>query len=780
MDGVKVVQQSQVKPIGKHPRGGVFSIQGEFLLLENELRRIVVFRLDNWTETFRILLEQVATDAIWYMPSKDGIVLLQREVESGELTFVLFLNWRIPSPRNPKCSVPPPAKKPNNWRFEPPDSGFHSFALGVYRPNSNVVAQIHGNSIVIVSEAMALFWDISDRPVLRFLLLLPPPLVRPTFSFLGDRLAIVVQGTLLILQTVAGVATAADEPFSPGSKCFELRETLVPHFGVTQDNVNAHSLFIVRHLPSRPVSVQILYEWRPPCEPKQIAFIPPTNTLLMLTSLGVFACRPGSGEPGTPNYLAEQLSPLQGATQIDFNRDFLMLANSSKLSVFPNPEKAGLQFGDSFQLLEELAFTDILFIASNAEFCVVVTATASEKGTAHKADHEEAAIHVLKFKDVNALAQRLSASSDLNARRTGLRLKNPSDGDFANSVYTIGMQLLKTSSSQISNAVLYLTKAFNSGLPDSQRQSILEEIRKIRQYARKRHFIQEAVFRGNELSDDFLTSILNLPPPQAIRKLIQAKRFDRSGDFGDIPEAVLFNAISASFKSDHDQARVLFQKVPSSLFKLLDDELLSKISGDLTPQILIAIGKPDLENSQWDIAERRAAFHFAQSELISALEIAAQNLDANWHFDEWPVKPTLVDWVDGNEMMRFAAGCYTAFNVPERAPAPFAALAAACTLAKDRRFRQALDKVGSSIYPFEFLRCFAKDPASWAAVIAQVDDPDVQRCAIHYLISFSPKRAYKAIVTRMSTVPGLQEIADDLRENDKILLEFTSGPRPLQ
>jgi hypothetical protein len=271
---------------------------------------------------------------------------------------------------------------------------------------------------------------------------------------------------------------------------------------------------------------------------------------------------------------------------------------------------------------------------------------------------------------------------------------------------------------------------------------------------------------------------LNLPPPQAIRKLIQAKRFDRSGDFGDIPEAVLFNAISASLKGDHDLARGLFEKVPSPVFTFLDDELLCKVSGDLTPQILITIGKPGLENSQWDIAERQAAFHFAQGALIPALEIAAQNLDAQWHFAEWPSKPTLLDWVEGNEMMQFAAGCFTAHSVTDRVPSVFEGLAAACNLAKDRRFRDALSRVGSSVYPFDFLRCFAKDPASWAAIIGQIDDPDVQRCAIHYLIASSPKKAYKAVVSRLS-VPGLKEIADDLGEMDHVLLSLTSGPRPL-
>jgi hypothetical protein len=770
MEGLKVVRQSQVKTIGKYPRGGVFSTQGEFLLLENEFRRIVVLRLDTWTEVFRIVLNQVAYDAIWYMPSKDGIILLQRDLETAELTFILFLNWRVADPRNPKCSVAPAAKKPNNWRFEPQEAGFHSFALGCFTPNSSVVAQVHDNAIVIVSESMALFWDISDRPVLRFILLLPPPLVRPIFAFLGDRLAIITQGTLLILQTVAG-ATVLTDPFTPGSKCFELHETLVPHFGVTQDNVNANSLFIVRHLPDRPVNIQILYEWRPPGDPRALSFIPPVNTLLILTSLGVFACRVGSGDPGFPNYLPDQLSSFQGATRIDFNRDFLILAVSSNLSIFPNPEKSGLQFGDSFEVLEKVTYKNILFIATNVEFCVVVTGSPNEQKGHQKAD-EEAAIYVLKFEDVNALARRLSSAADLSAKRAGLRLKTPSDRDFADQVYTIGLHLLK-SPGELANAISYLTKAFNSGIPEAQRATILAEVLRQRPTA-KRSFIREAVFRGDELDDALMRAILALPPAQAIRKLIQAKRFDQGGDFGDVPEAALFRAIAASRGGDHAAARPLFASVSPNLLKLLDDELLSAVSDDLSPQTLIAIGRPELANSQWTMEERQAAFHFAGGRLEAALEIAAENLRAEWHFSEWPVRPKLVDWVDGSAMLQFAAGCFTAYNVGRAVPDAFRHLADACSLAKEGRFGEALAQVRESVYPFDFLRCFAHGPAGWAAVIGQVEDPDLRRCAIHFLIASSPKKVYKAVLPRLS-IPGLSEIADELRATDDELLALTAA-----
>jgi hypothetical protein len=90
-----------------------------------------------------------------------------------------------PDRRNKKCSIIPTPKRPNNWRFDPGDPGFHGFALGTFDGCTHPTAQIHENSIVIVSESAAILWDISDRPILRFVLLLPPPLVRPLFSFLG-------------------------------------------------------------------------------------------------------------------------------------------------------------------------------------------------------------------------------------------------------------------------------------------------------------------------------------------------------------------------------------------------------------------------------------------------------------------------------------------------------------------------------------------------------------------------------------------------------------------
>jgi hypothetical protein len=261
MEEVNVVRQALLKTAGKHPRGAVFSNNGELLLLENEFRRILVLRLASWTEEFRVVLSQVNCEAIWYMPSRDGILVLQSDSDTSELSFQLFLNWRTADPKTPKCSVAPAPARPNNWRFEPSGSGFLAFTLGSFRAGSRPSAAIHESAIVLVSESAAIFWDIVDRPVLRFLLCLPPPPIRPIFSFLGSRFAIVTQGTVLIVHAVAGPRGRSDEAFSPGSKCFELHETLVPWFGVTQDSINASSLFIVRHLPNRPVSIEILFEW---------------------------------------------------------------------------------------------------------------------------------------------------------------------------------------------------------------------------------------------------------------------------------------------------------------------------------------------------------------------------------------------------------------------------------------------------------------------------------------------------------------------------------------
>jgi hypothetical protein len=707
------------------------------------------------------------------MPSRDGILLLQSDLETSELSFLLFLNWRTADPKTPKCSVAPPPARPSNWRFEPSGTGFLAFALGSFRPGSKPSAAIHENSIVLVSESAAIFWDIVDRPVLRFLLCLPPPPIRPIFSFLGNRFAIITHGTVLIVRAVSGPRTRADEAFSPGSKCFELHETLVPWFGVTQDNVNASSLFIVRHLPNRPVAIEILFEWRPPGEPIQVQFVSPTNALLLLTTLGVFACRPATPEALT--YSAMPLSSFHSASQVHSNKNFLILRNNESLYFFPNPEKTALNFDDSFFELEKITFRNIMFVTNNDDYCVIVTASVAQKAGPKRADIEEAAVYVLQYEDCQTLTHRLLGSSNLLAQKAGLRLKNLSDPDFPQQLFDVGMRLVKATPPELSNGVLALVQAFNSRISEPQRQSILSEVMKIRRQAVKLAFIREAHFRSEEITADVQKLILSLPPAQAIRKLIQSKKFEAVSSPGDIPEARLYTAIGSALRGEHDLARGQFASVPVDLFEILDDDLLSKISDDLMPQVLVAIEKPDLHNGQWSVAERRAACYYNRGELLGALEIAADNIDANWHFSEWPKVPELCDWVEGNEMMQFAAGCCTYHVVVERVPAVFARIHRAASLAKEGQFKDALEVLGAALYKFEFLRCFAKEPAKWAVIIEQVEDPDVRRCAFHYLIASSPKKSYKSVVGRLTTRPEIRKIADELEAVDLELLKKISG-----
>jgi hypothetical protein len=778
MEAVTVVRENEARSINKNPQGAVFTPSDELLLLENEFRRILLLRLDPWTELFRVVLMQITCDAIWYMPSKDGILLLERDPDTDDLTFVFLLNWRIPDRRNRKCSIIPNAKRPCNWRFDPGDPGFHGFALSSFEGSTFPTAQIHENSIVIVSESAAIFWDISDRPILRFVLLLPPPFVRPLFSFLGDRIALITQGTLLILQAVVGPQIIADEPFSPGSKCFELHETLVPLFGVTQNNVNATSLFIVRHLPDRPVNIQIMFEWRPPGEPRQVSFITPTEALLVVTTLGAFACRPILGR-----YQAGQLSGCVPSGGIQFNRSFLLLSGGDHLQFYPNPEKAELAIDDSFVLLSKVSFRDVLFIANSDRFCLVATASLTEQGDAShkKADIEEATVYVLKYEDPVGISQRLLASPNLQAQKAGLRLKEPNDPDFAVHVLNIGMRLLRAAPPDLASACAYLARAFNSGISDAQREQVLAEIAKIPRQQTRMLFIREAHLRNQEITPVILKLILNLPHAQAIQKLIQAKHFDVEGGFADIPEALLYSAMSASLKGDHDGAREQFLRVPVGLFRWLEDDVLARISDDLPAPVLVAIERPELSNGQWPVAERSAACFFMRGSLGEALRITAEDLQEKWHFEEWPTKPQLCDWVEGSEMMQFAAGCCTYNAVNEDLPPVFSALARAAAFARQGDFAEALTAAGGIVYPFEFLRCFANDPAKWAVIIEQVEDPDIRRCATHYLIASSPKSSYKAVVKRLQDYrPELRDIAQELEKIDLELLTRVSGPRPRQ
>jgi hypothetical protein len=214
-----------------------------------------------------------------------------------------------------------------------------------------------------------------------------------------------------------------------------------------------------------------------------------------------------------------------------------------------------------------------------------------------------------------------------------------------------------------------------------------------------------------------------------------------------------------------------------SLLRTLDLDLLQAISIDLTAEILILIGKPELPNNQWTVEERVAACHFRAGRISEVLEVAAANLEANWNFEKWPRVPNLVDWVDGSRMMQFVAGSCSEFEVNCPAPPCFARLVDGIKLAKAGEFKAAVDLLEDSIYVYDFLRFFANEPSLWAKVVEQIEDEDIRRCGFHFLISASPKPAYVRAVQELPPSQSMVYVASQLARADGDLINIVSVRR---
>jgi hypothetical protein len=345
---------------------------------------------------------------------------------------------------------------------------------------------------------------------------------------------------------------------------------------------------------------------------------------------------------------------------------------------------------------------------------------------------------------------------------------DPNDPDFSENTLKVGRELIKGNQAQ--RGVMFLTQSFNSATSEVDREVILKEIMKLDKRDRS-HFVQAAQFKNREIPEEILSEILELPESQAAGKLIKARKFDCNCDFGQGQYSLLFRAVSSSMNGYHDQAKMYFRQLTDlSVIRSLDLDLLWTISRDLSPQVLVQIGKPELQNDDWSVSERKASFHFLNGDVSAALEIAAANMQDSWHFEEWPKVPLLLDWVEGGKMMHFAAGIASEYRIEESFPLVFDTLVKGVSLARNCRFKEALDVLGDDIYVFEFLRHFALASAHWIMAIEQIEDEDIRKCAVHYLISNSPKKDYRRAVAKCPDVPGLRFTVDELNRADLDLM----------
>ena len=762
---LNIVTQRHLVNVDTCPSATVLTDRGELLVLREGVK-IVVNQLEPFAkEVFQVILRDRSAYGMWYMNDKDAILLLSRNSENQPV-FWLLVNWRNPSDQHGRCSVLPEHPiQPKKWAFPKFGNEFQYFELAVFDQDSNPKAEIHGSSICIVSETTAIFWDVFDRPLLRVILLMRVPMPNLLFSFHGDRLALIMEDQLFVVRTVEDEAKELEvEPFTPGLTCFELHgEELKVAFGLTSGETRDFS-FLATALSDRNVRLEILLQFVPPGKPIGLRFLS-DQTLLLDTSVALLGCVRTRTDKGLETYDPVQLSGFNAGESISFSKDFVVFSDEGSLHLFPNPEKSPFDFCDgSYMKLDQIKFRNIKCVCANDKYCIVVTSSG---------DSEKGAIYILEFEDVSKVVSVALKSSRLESQVLGVRLMKSTDDGYALNAFRLGMHFLNAKKRDL--GVSMLTDAFNApGLPDSERKNVLDEMMKLT--VRQRHkFIERAHLRDTEITEQILKEITELPESKAALKLINARKFDCGVRFEQCAEAPLFTAVSLSIGGDHEQAKAKFATIHDlSMLQLLDSNVLASVSRDLSPQVLVKIGHPELENDEWSKDERMAAHFYYEGHIDQVLDVVSRNMSAKWHFGVWPREVKLCDWVDGGEMMQFVAGCCTYFDIEKPCPKVFSTLVLGAKLAKQGMFKDALVMLENYIYPLEFLRAFAVSPSDWIKVIEQVEDEDIRKCALYHFISYSPKPEYNAAVQSLPEIPGVSEIIEDLAVADRELIQLAA------
>ncbi|KAH0792507.1 hypothetical protein GPJ56_003684 [Histomonas meleagridis] len=584
------------------------------------------------------------------------------------------------------------------------------------------------------------------------------------FSFLGDSLALVNNNNLFLLKITNEPQEYDTTPYIPGSECYELEENqLTIDFGVSQENKNFS--FLERHLPNHIVSVTTVFRLHLPGEPISIQFIS-SQTLILVTNNAILSCKRSTNKNGKEIYDPLMIQTSDGVTDILYNENFLILYNKDQIRYIPNPDKSSLDYSYG-QLLacDDIKMMNIKFVCANNNYCVIITTSDEGPG-----------VYILKFEKIDVLIKAAIKSSSIDTKMIGLFLMNQSNPLFAENAYKIAMEKLKSKNKKKINepaeAASLLSYAFNTGkLSQRKRKKALNEINHLNPKI-KRNFIEKTNLKKEEITTEMLSEILLIQPSDvAVMKLIQTRQLKCSVNLPESSILDLYKAIRASVENEHENAKLLFLNIPDSTLTLIDDELLTMISKDLTSSTLVRIGKPEFANNEWDINERKASYFFLHERVQEALEIAGKFLDANWHFSDWPKVPKFCGWIEGSEMVKFVAQCITEYSVLENdVPGSIKNIVKGINFAKTKRYKEALETFGDTIFPLRFLRQFAKTSEDWVKVMQQVEENDIKEAAFHFLIANSPRADYYSAVENCSELSAYSSVFRQLKEADEKLI----------
>ena len=772
-----VSQVSGTKQILNGPTTSYLNKNNELFILYNQFFYILVNKIPESQEIYRIFWANTICTDMYYMESKDAFILKQVDPGNKQLQIHLILNWR--DHKHPRIISDHPIV-PKNWVFSENclddfknDTKIPSFLLGCFEPDSEPFVQIYKDTIIIVTNTVAFIWDLPKGiPIFRLAVLLPQTTKIPLFSFANDLLAISLSNGCFVIkieetneeQNRENAERQLQEPFTPGTKCFELGEHLNIDCLLTNEGKN--SLFLLRSLPGRTFIAKTVFNMCPPGEVRVISSLS-DNTFVFLTSLSTIVLTLKRTANEREVFLPSDFTKPMNATRLCFNKDFIILSNDKSVHYVPNPEKCGEHFDvGKVSELDATNFPQVNFVNCNNEYLTII----SSPDPVMKAD-----LRILKFNDITNIGHAALKSKDLETRKAAIRLMGISSPAFANSALEIAKQILEGKKrSAATEAVPFLITAFNmtEKLTKQQRNEVIETVKKLAQEPRKT-FMRYANFEAAEIDDEILKYLGELPPSVYARKLIKSKKFDVKIDPKLSDESFFHQAICKSISGNSIEARQDFLKISNKkLLSYVTEETLQQISNDLPISLLIEIGRPDLETKQWMKEERYAAFEHYQGKISESVSRASScNEVDKWHFEEWPSKPFLCKWAGPSLAKQFIAGC--SINNNFTPPNDLIPLYESVKLAKEKKYAEGLKKLPTDASPLNYLREFANTPTDWVYVLEQTEDQNIRKVAMHMLIKTSPSTEYREAIKK-ATHTDILDLAGSLQETDNELLKALS------
>jgi len=745
------VLQLESKILDYFPSSIHLSQAGDLFILNSVTHVVSVYNFTTYEEKHRILFEPPDDFVkIWYMESIDAILILQRNQDTGIQHIWQLHNWR-----KSKVLIAKNAVCPNKWVFNDKiGTKFSILVLGEFQNNTFIDMKFFQKSLMIVSLNSATIWDFDGRPVFRTILVFPFQLDTNCYCFAGDQIAIGTNDGSFVLQIIEKELIPNDSKFEPGTKCLQLQNgALWLESGHEHDENN---FVTVRSLPGRSFVVKTLFRYNPPGQIYQIEFIEKRGFVFVTSNIKVELIQITNFD-NTFEFIQNPFSLLHDTNKLSINDNYFILHGNDTIYFLPNPSKGtSLSYTGLLSHIEKLIFKNILFVQCNQSHCFVLLNST-----------ENCVLYRLSFVDINEVVQFSIHNRPFDIKVSCLHLLGRDHPEYPSLLYRIGVELL--SKKKQTEALKFLVESFNVKTTSlGFRKQILESSRV---NIIRKDFAFFANFVREEIDNNVLKDILDLNSPNDAMKLFGAAFYESNISLKPSYLAELYYEV-VKIKNN---CKIEYIKIsrPESI-KQMPTMLIQELSPYVSPFIRASMGFAGF-NINWLKTEQEASYSYFVDDIKKSVILVCDQDQFEWHFQQWPKRPTLCNWLKMPASYQFVAGCALDFCLDIQLPNHYQTILQAISKAKSKEFSQALDLLKDRIDVLSFIKSFCSTPNDWYSVYHQVHDSSIRQYAQHCIFVGSPSKPYIDFIHQSKhSNPFADEIHDFQTIDDSILLSLSS------